>query len=267
MIVQLGQPSESPSEPGAPRDPLRPRNLTTELAARIAGDITGGRIGPGERLPTEQELMTTYGVSRTVVREAVSALRTEGLVQTRQGVGAFVAPDVRLRPFRIDLERLQSISEVVALMELRMGIEIEAAGFAAERRSVADLRSIDRALGAIDAALARGDAAVDADFGFHRAIAEAARNEHFARFLEYLGRFIIPRQSVRAGQGGAVEQAAYLRRVQVEHRQIQAAIADGAPDAARQAMRSHLSNSRERYKAIEANLRLQRKPARRSRRT
>jgi len=231
---------------------LRPRNLTTELAARLAEDVTQGRLAPGQRLPTEQALMAAYGVSRTVVREAVSALRTEGLVTTRQGVGAFVAPDVRLRPFRLDHERLRSISEVVALMELRMGVEIEAAGFAAERRRAADLRAIDRTLGEIDRALDRGDAAVDADFAFHRAVARAARNEHFPRFLEFLGRFIIPRQSVRAGQGGPAEQAAYLRRVQAEHREIRLAIANGDPDAARQAMRAHLSNSRERYKAIGA---------------
>lgn len=234
------------------RQRLRPRNLTTELAARLAEDVTEGRLAPGQRLPTEQEMMAAYGVSRTVVREAVSALRTEGLVMTRQGVGAFVAPDVRLRPFRIDLERLRSIPEVVALMELRMGVEIEAAGFAAERRTPADLKAIDRALAAIDQALARGDAAIDADFAFHRQVARAARNEHFPRFLEYLGRFIIPRQSVRAGQGSPAEQAAYLHRVQAEHHEIRLAIARGDPDAARQAMRAHLSNSRERYKAIGA---------------
>ena len=232
--------------------PLRARNLTEELAARLADGVLSGRLEPGARLPTEQEMMTAYGVSRTVVREAVSALRTEGLVVTRQGLGAFVAPDVRLRPFRIDLERLHSIPEVVALMELRTGVEIEAAGFAAERRRAADLKAIHRALDAIDQALARGEAAVDHDFAFHCAIARAARNEHFPRFLEYLGRFIIPRQSIRAGQGGPEEQAAYLRRVQAEHRQIFDAIAKGAPDAARQGMRAHLGNSRERYKAIEA---------------
>lgn len=235
--------------------PLRARNLTEELAARLAEDVLSGRLEPGARLPTEQEMMAAYGVSRTVVREAVSALRTEGLVITRQGLGAFVAPDVRMRPFRIDLERLRSIPEVVALMELRMGVEIEAAGFAAERRGANDLKVVGRALEAIDQALARDESAVDADFAFHCAIARAAHNEHFPRFLEYLGRFIIPRQSIRAGQGGPAEQAAYLRRVQAEHRQIFDAIAKGVPDAARQAMRAHLNNSRERYRAIEARQR------------
>src|SRR5262245_1603703 len=101
-----------------------PRSLTHELITRFTADITGGKLKPGERLPTEQELIAATGVSRTVVREAVAALRADGLVVTRQGVGAFVADHVR-RPFRIDPVKLRSLHEVLEVMELRTGIEIE----------------------------------------------------------------------------------------------------------------------------------------------
>src|ERR1041384_8258091 len=76
-----------------------PRSLTHELVERLGADITSGKLAPGARLPTEQELIAATGVSRTVVREAVAALRAEGLVVTRQGVGAF-GPENALRPFR-----------------------------------------------------------------------------------------------------------------------------------------------------------------------
>src|SRR5438093_12044034 len=139
----MGRSSRSLSSPSLSMNrPLRaPRSLSGELVARLAEDITSGKIAPGSQLPTEQELIAATGVSRTVVREAVAALRAEGLVVTRQGVGAFVPENAR-RPFRVDFDRLSSIREVLEVMELRTGIEIEAAGLAAERASAAQVRPI-----------------------------------------------------------------------------------------------------------------------------
>src|SRR6185369_9123780 len=133
-----------------------PKSLAHELITRLTADITSGNIPPGARLPTEQELIAATGVSRTVVREAVAALRAEGLVVTRQGVGAFVPENAR-RPFRVDLHQLSSLSDVLDVMELRTGIEIETAGLAAERASPAQLRTIADCLRAVDAAIARGE--------------------------------------------------------------------------------------------------------------
>src|SRR5687767_12511485 len=87
-----------------------PRSLTHELVSRLTADITGGKLPPGAKLPTEQEMIAAMGVSRTVVREAVAALRADGLVVTRQGVGAFVANNAS-RPFRIRFDELHSLRE------------------------------------------------------------------------------------------------------------------------------------------------------------
>src|SRR5499427_8912058 len=213
-----------------------PRRLTHELVDRLTADIIDGKLSPGSRLPTEQEMIATTGVSRTVVREAVAALRAEGLVITRQGVGAFVAQTPR-RPFRIDGGALQSLHDVIEVMELRTGVEVEAAGLAAERASAADLRAIKRAYEAIEAAIGRGEAAVDEDFAFHCRIADATGNPQFVRFLDYLGRFIIPRQTIRVNIGAATERRAYLARIQTEHREILRAIRVRAVNRARTAMR------------------------------
>jgi GntR family transcriptional regulator, transcriptional repressor for pyruvate dehydrogenase complex len=233
----------------APLSP--PRSLTNELVTRLTADITSGKIPPGAQLPTEQELIAAAGVSRTVVREAVAALRAEGLVVTRQGVGAFVPANAR-RPFRIDLHQLSSLRDVLDVMELRTGIEIETAGLAAERASPAQLRTISDCLRAIDAAIARGEDAIDQDFALHCAIADATGNPQFRRFLEHLGRFIIPRETIRGGPG--MPRRVYGRTFQKEHREIVQAIRGGAVAQARAAMRRHLANSRQRYQKFGAML-------------
>jgi len=236
---------ESAFRPLAP-----PKNLTVKLVDLLAAEITSGKLAPGARLPTELEMMASFGVSRTVIREAVSALRSEGLVLTRQGVGAFVASDVKGRPFRIDPDGLKSLHEILRIMELRMSVEIFAAGLAAVRRSASQLQRIAAALGRIDVAIARGEAAIAADFDFHRAIAKATGNPYFQNFLDYLGHYIIPRQTVRIEKTDGPAQAEYLHRVQREHRAICSAISGNDPEAARDAMRAHLSNSIARYQSF-----------------
>jgi GntR family transcriptional repressor for pyruvate dehydrogenase complex len=224
-------------------EPLPPtQSRASELVDRVAGEITNRRIEPGARLPTEQEMMAAFGVSRTVVREAVAALRAEGLVETRQGVG----------PFRIDPAEVRSITDVLNVMELRTGVEVEAAGIAAERTTTSTRNQIARALHAFDLALQRGEAAIEEDFRFHQAIAEAARNPQFVRFLEFLGRFLIPRQSIRIGLQRPQDLKAYLERIQSEHRRIYDAIRAGDSPAARRAMRRHLMGSRRRYQRFAA---------------
>jgi GntR family transcriptional repressor for pyruvate dehydrogenase complex len=230
-----------------------PRGLTHELVARLTADITNGKLPPGTQLPTEQEMIKATGVSRTVVREAVAALRAEGLVLTRQGVGAFVA-NVARRPFRIDLDGLHSLREVLDVMELRTGMEVEAAGLAAERATPVQIRKIDDAYAAIDRAIARGKSAVDEDFAFHCSIADAAGNPQFLRFLDYLGRHIIPRQSIRVSAPQMTDSGAYLRTIQKEHRDILDAIQASVPAKARAAMRRHLLKSRARYQKLASEL-------------
>ncbi len=230
--------------------PLKPqRNRTTEVSERIAALITSGRLQPGERLPTEAELMDAMGVSRTVVREAVAALKADGLIVTRQGAGAFVASDAARMPFRIDPDSLSSIDDVIAVMELRLAIEVEAAALAAERASPSAVKSIDKALTAIDRAIAAGESAVAEDFAFHQAIAKATGNTHFISFLTFLGVHVIPRQRIRSSMTSE-ERGRYLKRFQGEHEEIAAAIRKGDSARARKAMRLHLDNSLQRYRRL-----------------
>lgn len=229
-----------------------PLKLSRALFEQLAEEIRSGRIAPGARLPTETQMTEATGVSRTVVREAVAALRAEGLVITRQGVGAFVSVDAQRGPFRIEPENMRSLADVLNVMELRLGVEIESAGIAAERATRAQIKAIGAALEAIGRAARAGDAAIDEDIEFHRAIATATGNPEFARFLRFIGGYLIPRRVVSGLPQRMGGQSAYLDLLQDEHRKIFAAIEQHDPGGAREAMRSHLTRSIERYRKLAA---------------
>src|SRR5262245_12062516 len=226
--------------------------LSHGLFEQLAEQIKSGKLAPGARLPTEQALTRAARVSRTVVREAVAALRAEGLVVTRQGVGAFVSAAPQQAPFRIDADRLHNLEEILYVMELRLCVEIESAGLAAERASKTQVRAIDAALEAMDRATAQGKAAVDEDLELHRAIAEGTGNPQFPRFLQFIGRHLIPRHIVSGMPRSMGGQRPYLEMLQTEHRRIVDAIRSRDPKAAREAMRRHLTRSLERYRKLAA---------------
>ncbi len=233
--------------------PLAAANkLSRGLFEQLAEQIKSGRLTAGARLPTEEELSRAARVSRTVVREAVAALRAEGLVITRQGVGAFVSAEPQRAPFRIEPEKLRTIADILNVMELRLGVEIESAGLAAERATRAQLKAIAAALEGIERAALAGLAAVDEDLAFHHAIAEATGNAEFPRFLQFIGRHLIPRRLVSGLPERMGGQRAYLSLLQEEHRRILEAIESRDPKAAREAMRRHLTRSLERYRKLAA---------------
>ena len=233
--------------------PLSPeRKLSRGLFEQLAEQIKSGRLAAGARLPTEEELSRAARVSRTVVREAVAALRADGLVVTRQGVGAFVSAAPQQAPFRIDPDGMRSIGDMLHVMELRLGVEIESAGLAAERATKPQLRAISAALEAMDRAAAQGKDGIDQDLELHSAIAEATGNAQFPRFLQFIGRHLIPRRIVSGMPQSMGGQQAYLKLLQEEHHAIVDAIQNRDPKAAREAMRRHLTRSVERYRKLAA---------------
>ena len=222
--------------------------LTSQLVKALTERIRSGALKPGDRLPTEQDLIEEFKVSRTVVREAISSLKAAGLVATQQGVGAFVLQAESSPPFRIDGANLSLLKDVIAVLELRIGIESDAAALAAQRRTRAHLDAMRTALDRMTAAIDAEEDAVAPDFDFHRTIAEATDNRHFTHLFSYLGALLIPRARLQTFRYFAADRKEYLRRVNREHEDIYQAIKRQDADAARSAMRLHLSNSRERLR-------------------
>ncbi|WP_037984220.1 FadR/GntR family transcriptional regulator [Thauera sp. 28] len=244
-------PASSSAEALSVRRPAR--GLAHELVAEMTQRIRAGEFKPGDKLPTESEIVRERGVSRTVVREAISRLQAAGVVETRHGIGSFVLAPVTgaQATLRIDPATLRTVRDIIAILELRIALETEAASLAALRRTDTNLDEMRTALDAFQAAVSDQRACVGADIRFHLAIALATGNTHFADFMQHLGEAIIPRARVNTAKLAGDDFAQYLYRVNREHEDIYNAIRRQDPEAARAAMRTHLSNSRERLVRVQ----------------
>ena len=228
----------------------RPRSLAHDVVDALAGRIRDGSLTPGEKLPTEAAIMEEFGVSRTVVREAISRLQAGGLVETRHGVGTFVVGLGEGSTFRITPDQLGTLQDVIAVLELRIAVETESAALAAVRRTPENIGALRQALDAFISALEEGRDAVGPDFQFHLEIARASQNPHFVDLMGTLGGMMIPRARLEPPGPLTPDRQAYLRRVNAEHESIVDAISRQDPEAARAAMRTHLANSRERRRRL-----------------
>jgi GntR family transcriptional regulator, transcriptional repressor for pyruvate dehydrogenase complex len=224
--------------------------LSSELIRRIKTEISTGRLTPGARLPTEQAMMESMGVSRTVVREAVSALRAQGFVVTRQGSGAFVSDAPTSQGFVVSSELASTIDAIIEVLELRRALEVDAVQLATERATRRALQSIKTAHQTFVAALDGGSSATEEDFAFHLAIAEAAGNSQFPGFLHYLGKVVIPRQRLAVLGATFHLKADVLASIRADHCAIADAIAARDGERGANAMRAHLTRSIARYRAL-----------------
>jgi DNA-binding FadR family transcriptional regulator len=232
---------------GAPAGASRRREtLSAQVVRTLAERIRLGEYARGAQLPTEKVLIDELGVSRTVVREAIANLRASGLVSIQHGIGAFVREDAGVPPFRLSSARLTMVENQLKGLELRIGIESEAAALAAERRVQADLDAMSAACDAMDDDIAQVSRDSQADFAFHCAVATASHNEHFFGIFNYLGETLMPRMRMQAYTVAEAVFQANLARVNAEHRVVLAAIAAQDIDGARAAMRKHLTVSRDR---------------------
>jgi GntR family transcriptional repressor for pyruvate dehydrogenase complex len=244
--------------PALPAGRKKHRNLAQGVVEDINSRISQSLLKPGDKLPTESAIMAQYGVSRTVVREAISHLQAAGMVQTRHGIGTFVLE----RPqgnLGIDTDSIITVRDVLAILELRISMETEAAWLAASRRTDAQAAALGAALADMAGALtsgteSSGTSSVEADVRFHALVAQATGNRYFVEMLGQLGNTLIPRARLNTPGLEPERPADYLERVHREHEDIYNAILRQDPEAARAAMRTHLSNSRERLRQTQLRL-------------
>jgi len=225
------------------------RTRAALIAEDLRREIETGSFAPGDRLPSEAELTRRHSVSRTVVREALSQLRSDGLVEARKGSGVYALDPAkaRQRPFSdLDTERL---SGVIELFELRSAFEIRAAALAATRRSGAQIDKIVAANAEVAKCFETGTSTREADFACHYAIAEASQNKRFPEFLSLIRSGLVPRVEL---ESRSRPPRAYVPNPDLvaEHDRIIDAIVTGDPDAAEAAMKAHLEGSLERYRDL-----------------
>lgn len=223
------------------------KRSTFKLSDRVYGDIIDRIIrrefDEGERLPSEEVLARRHGVSRPIVREALAKLRDDGLVRSYRGAGSFVC----LRPDRAMLEfaPLESLADIQRCFEFRLAVEAESARLAAVNADAEDRQSITRALELLEQRIRDNALGVDADFGFHLAIAQASHNRFFSETLLSLKEPITYGQNLARGLG-LKRPAHHLPEVQEEHRRIHDCIVGGDGEGASRCMCEHLGNSRRR---------------------
>jgi len=225
-------------------------NLAEIVASQLSERIDAGIYPPGDKLPSSAQLCEEFGVSRTVIREAVASLKVGGRVTARQGAGVFVS-ERETRPISFEVSRIDDVRSAMQILELRLGVELQAVSLAASRRTPEALAEIARAYDFMDRLDSQDvDAEVEAraDFDFHLAIAKATRNPHFPRFLEAVMSeisfdLVLKRRGFFGGQ-------AYVKKVNKEHASILAAITQGDVKAAKAAMTQHLEESLARYRKL-----------------
>lgn len=226
---------------------LMGKDLPEELSCDLSKRISAGEFPAGSRLPSERDLSSHYAVSRPVVREALSHLKSDGLVEARAGSGVFVIQNPQLRFFRmskVDLDEQESLAQV---MELLLAIEVAATRSAAQHRTDSDLKNIRRELIGMEYAIASDRLGDEEDFAFHQAIVAATHNPNFvmlSRHLESGVRNVIRKARTNTRMKLSVQ----LDAVQAEHQAIYQTIADADPDAAAIAAAQHLNNAMERAK-------------------
>lgn len=217
--------------------------LSSQVYEAVLTKIVNGHYPEGSKLPTETALAKNFSVSRPVVREALARLRDDGLVQARQGVGSFVLkrPGSALLRFA----PIGSIADIQRHFEFRGAIEPFAAQLAASRRDETALKTIARAIDMLEEAIDANDVTVEADFAFHRAVADASGNQFFATTLASLedtakSAMLLNRQLSLHNPAGR------LTLMLAEHRAVHDAIGASDPDRAFDAMRTHIEDSRRR---------------------
>ncbi|MEF7615691.1 FadR/GntR family transcriptional regulator [Aquincola sp. MAHUQ-54] len=219
--------------------------LSDRLAALLAQQIEAGRMRPGDRLPTEAQLASEHGVSRSVVREAVHQVRSQGLLVSRQGSGMFVAAPPP-RGLTFDPKVLESVEAVLQVLELRRVIEGEMSALAATRATRAEIAALKRALKAIDTANEKGELGLTEDFELHRAIGAATHNPQFVRLLAFIEQYLL--DGMRVTKSNEARREEWVEQVRGEHRAIVDAIAARDPEGARRAAIRHHQRGEQRLK-------------------
>ncbi len=215
--------------------------LTDQTAAAIRSQVTGGAWLRGARIPTEAALVSDLGVSRTVVREAVSRLKSEGLLTSRQGAGVYVATEDVMRSLKFADSDRAPVETVTKIVELRRALDGEAAALAAIRATALQRKQIARALKGIEIAVRAKRDGVAEDLAFHQAIASAADNPYLEELFGFVAQYL--RDAMRVTRANEAQRAEFMAQVIHEHQEVVAAIEAGDAERARRAAVGHMNNA------------------------
>jgi len=234
---------------GTIHEPIPSGSLSQRVARILSEKIRDNVLATGMRLPSENSMAQHFEVSRTVIREAIASLKAEGLVETRQGSGAFVRKPTALASLHVDALTRESVRSLLDLIEVRRGVEGETAALAAARRSAKQLAEIKRTLSLIEKAVAAGRDGVEEDFQFHLSIAAATGNPQWTKLVGLFSQQL--RTAVKVTRANEARRAEFAQQVRNEHQEILTAIAAQDAGRARAAATAHMEHAASRVTAAD----------------
>ncbi|WP_191236842.1 FadR/GntR family transcriptional regulator [Cobetia marina] len=225
----------------------REGSLSQAVLEQLERRITSGEVPVGSKLPTEGELCNAFGVSRTVIREAITHLKSSGLVETRRGVGTTVLRNTLAESSPAKQISATTVEDILEVLELRLILEPEAARLAALRYDENDQRTLESLHADFLNPRATQSHSGSQDFAFHRAIIKATHNPFFERFYEPLSDSVIPRSKLLSTDIDIEAAQRYLYLVHEEHTRILESILNRDGEGAHAAMFQHLRRARDMY--------------------
>ena len=225
---------------------IKKRKLYEDVIAGIEEMLQSNDMQPGDRLQSEKELAQYFGVSKTAVREALSALQTAGLIEVKHGSGIYVRNVNERLTNPLTLKMLTNTDNMYQILEVRMGLESAGAILAAQRASRTDVSKIKECLISLAEVLDRGEDALQADHQFHNALMAATHNPVYVKLFDAIaGVFYDGLHSLNLDYGPGVN-------LLEEHRLIYDAVKKHQPEQAGHLMRVHLENLEQNLNKLSA---------------
>jgi GntR family transcriptional regulator, transcriptional repressor for pyruvate dehydrogenase complex len=229
-----------------PIKPIKPKRISDQVFDQIRELIYRGTLKPGEKLMTERELAQAMNVSRTTIRDAIQRLVTMGLITQKQGQGTFVKPMEAVEENPLAKAMASQSASLVDLLEVRLGLECNAASLAAQRADETDITALEQSIDEMQHEVSSGRLGTEADTSFHMAIAYAAKNPLHILIMRNFYDYLF--HGIRENLTSLYEDPKNIKKILTQHRAILEAITSRDPDKAYTSMNTHIAFVRDFFK-------------------
>lgn len=218
--------------------PIKPKKISDQVFDQLRELIVRGQLKSGEKIMPERELAEAMSVSRTTVRNAISRLVFMGLLEHKQGQGTFVRPPESREDNPLALAMEAQDATLEDLLEVRMGLECNAAALAAKRADESDILLLEKSLNEMKSEVTSGRLGTEADVSFHMAISYAAKNPVQIHIMRSFYDFLF--FGIKENLYYLYEKEERIQQIIDQHRALYEAIKNRNPEAAREAMHTHI---------------------------
>ena len=222
-----------------PLKPIKPKRISDQVFDQIRELIYRGKLKPGERLMPERELAEALTVSRTTVRDAIQRLSAMGLIVQKQGQGTFVKSHENSQASVLAQAMKIQDASLEDLLEVRMGLECNAASLAAQRADESDLAAMEQSIAEMKSEIASGRLGTEADTSFHMAVAYAVKNPLHLLIMRNFYDYLF--YGIRENLAGLYEEPGNIDEIVRQHTVILEAVASRDSVRAYAAMREHIN--------------------------